>query len=254
MSVFEELYAINVNEKVEKKSNLSYLSWAWAWAEFKKRCPDANYEILMFDGKPYLYDENLGYLCMVTVTANGESHTMWLPVMDSANNAMKAIPYTIPTKYGEKSIQAATMFDINKTLMRCLVKCIGMFGLGLYIYAGEDLPEVPKLTDKVKQDALVQKAKDCKVTQKDLLTALGVSAMDKLTMEDFTFAMALLDNYANRTEFLKNLCESEEVPIDAVLTVTKAENAEQLSIRGIKNLMDINTWMIVKGKAQSLQK
>ncbi len=253
MSLFEELSSIDVGDKIEKKSNLSYLSWSWAWSEFKRHCPDATYRIEMFDNRPYLFDPDLGYLVMVTVTADNESHTMWLPVMDSGNNAMKNVPYAVATKYGEKSIAAATMFDINKTIMRCLVKCIAIFGLGLYVFAGEDLPEVPKLTDKTKQEALVQKAKDCKVTQKDLLTALGVSSMDKLTMEDFTFAMALLDNYTNRTEFLKNLCESEEVPIDAVLTVTKAESAEQLSVRGIKNLMDINTWTLVKGKAQALQ-
>ena len=117
MSLFEELSSIDVGDKIEKKSNLSYLSWSWAWSEFKRHCPDANYEIMMFDGRPYLYDENLGYLCMVTVTANGESHTMWLPVMDSGNNSMKGFPYTIPTKYGEMAVQAATMFDINKALM-----------------------------------------------------------------------------------------------------------------------------------------
>jgi len=142
-STFDTLSAINVNDKVEKKSNLTYLSWAWAWSETKKAFPDAAYEIISdpATGKPYFYDETLGYMVITEVTIKGETLEMWLPVMDGANKAMLATPYTYKTKYGEKSVEAATMFDINKTLMRCLVKNLAMFGLGLYIYAGEDLPE-----------------------------------------------------------------------------------------------------------------
>ena len=72
---------------------------------------------------------------------------MWLPVMDNKNKAMKLSPYNYQVwdsykkQYVEKSVAAATMFDVNKTIMRCLVKNLAMFGLGLYIYAGEDLPE-----------------------------------------------------------------------------------------------------------------
>lgn len=148
-SLFSELFVIDVNEHTEKKKSgngreLTYLSWAWAYAEFVKRCPDMTYEIRHWDGKPYLYDEDLGYMVETSVTANGETKTMWLPVMDGANKAMKNKPYTYETKFnGQKTVEAATMFDINTTIMRCLVKNFGMFGLGLYIYAGEDLPEVP---------------------------------------------------------------------------------------------------------------
>ena len=79
------------------------------------------------------------------VTIEDITHEMWLPVMDGANKAMKSKPYTYKTKYGEKSVEAATMFDINKTIMRCLTKNLAMFGLGIYIYAGEDLPEDAKV-------------------------------------------------------------------------------------------------------------
>ena len=142
-SVFESLNAINVNDKVEKKSNLTYLSWAWAWAEVKKVYPTATYNV-MFDPttqRPYFYDENLGYMVMTSVTIEGQTLEMWLPVMDGANQAMKKESYEYTTRYGVKTVDAATMFDINKTLMRCLTKNLAMFGLGLYIYAGEDLPE-----------------------------------------------------------------------------------------------------------------
>lgn len=150
-STFELLSAVNVNDKVEKKSNLTYLSWAWAWAEVKKACPDATYDVLSDPNtnKPYFFDENLGYMVMTEVTINGETLSMWLPVMDGANKAMTNKPYTYKGNAWEggrkvvvdKTVDAATMFDINKTLMRCLTKNLAMFGLGLYIYAGEDLPE-----------------------------------------------------------------------------------------------------------------
>ncbi len=149
-SVFETLSAINVNDKVEKKNNLTYLSWAWAWGEVKKCYPDAVYEVQCGDSDlPYVYDENLGYMCRTTVTIEGETLGMWLPVMDGSNKAMKEKPYEFQTRYGTKSVAGATMFDINKTLMRCLVKNLAMFGLGHYIYAGEDLPETESETPKV---------------------------------------------------------------------------------------------------------
>ena len=144
--VFAKLNSLNVNEKTEKKNGLTYLSWAWAWAEFVKVCPDAKYEIREFDGRPYLYDEKTGYMVFTSVTVGDDTKTMWLPVMDSKNKAMKDHPYKYVVRgfnnqQKELVCEAATMFDINKTIMRCLVKNIAMFGLGLYIYAGEDLPE-----------------------------------------------------------------------------------------------------------------
>lgn len=152
MSIFDELNAVNVNDHTEKKNGLTYLSWSWAWGELMKRHPEAVVSIREWDGKPYLYDENLGYLCEVSVTIGDETRTMWLPVMDGSNKAMKNHPYTIKTRYGEKTVEAATMFDINTTIMRCLVKCISLFGLGLYIYAGEDLPEEQTKEEESKEE------------------------------------------------------------------------------------------------------
>ena len=145
-NVFNELNKVNVNEHVEKKNTgkttLSYLSWSWAWAEVKKRYPNANYEIVKFEnGKPYTYDENTGYMVYTKVTIEDVTHEMWLPVMDSHNDAMLAQPYEVNTKYNTYTVPKCTMFDVNKTIMRCLTKNLAMFGLGLYIYAGEDLPE-----------------------------------------------------------------------------------------------------------------
>jgi hypothetical protein len=126
--LFDKLYGTDVNNRTEKKNGLTYLSWAWAWAEFKKACPDATYEIVKQEnGLPYAYDQNTGYMVYTRVTACGVTHEMWLPVMDYRNKALQ--------------VGQATMFDINKTIMRCLTKNLAMFGLGLYIYAGEDLPD-----------------------------------------------------------------------------------------------------------------
>jgi hypothetical protein len=135
-SVFERLSAINVNDHVEKKKDLTYLSWAWAWAVTKRECPDATYKLL-----PTEYDEVLGFMVNTEVTIEGETLPMWLPVMDGANKSMLKTSYTYATRFGDKTVESATTFDINKTLMRCLVKNLAMFGLGIYIYAGEDLPE-----------------------------------------------------------------------------------------------------------------
>ena len=134
-TTFEKLSAVNVNKYVEKKNNLTYLSWAFAWSETKKVCPDATYKINETE-----YDDALGFMCHTEVTIEGETLEMWLPVMDGANKSMKKGHYTYQTRYGEKQVAGATSFDINKTLMRCLVKNLAMFGMGIYIYAGEDMP------------------------------------------------------------------------------------------------------------------
>lgn len=167
MTVFENLFKVNVNGQVEKKNGLNYLSWVFAWAEVKKRYPEATYEVKQFGENqlPYVYDENTGYMVFTTVTIKGLTHEMWLPVMDSANKAMKNKPYTYDTRYKKGVVvEAATMFDINKTIMRCLAKNLAMFGLGLYIYAGEDLPESEAVNKNAKGQNPQQKTLSDKTT------------------------------------------------------------------------------------------
>jgi hypothetical protein len=125
MCKFEEIYSINVNDKTEKKGQLTYLSWAWAWAEFKKKYPKATYTVDKFDGTYCTGNDKIGWMMRTEVEADELCYEMWLPVMDMRNNA----------------ILSPKMTDVNKTIMRCLTKNLAMFGLGLYIYAGEDLPE-----------------------------------------------------------------------------------------------------------------
>ena len=124
---FNDLYAVNVNGHTEKKNNLTYLSWAWAWGEIKKKHPDATYTVYEnADGWNYHTD---GRTCWVKtgVTVNGIEHIEYLPVMDYKNKSI--------------SIENVTSFDVNKAIQRSLTKACARHGLGLYIYAGEDLPE-----------------------------------------------------------------------------------------------------------------
>lgn len=149
---FEELYNLDVRDKVEQKNGLNYLSWAYAWAEIKKIYPTAKYNIYKFGERqlPYVYDEKTGYMVFTDVTIEDVTHEMWLPVMDGANKTMLDHQYTYKTKSGEKTVEQATMFDINKTIMRCLTKNLAMFGLGLSLYQGEDLPTIATKEDAEK--------------------------------------------------------------------------------------------------------
>ena len=131
MSVFQTLNAINVQEHVEVKDTgrvkLSYLSWAWAWAEVKKAYPEAFYTI--YENKDGLFYHTDGRTAWVKtgVTIEGIEHIEYLPVMDNRNNSI--------------TLDKLTSFDVNKAIQRSLTKACARHGLGLYIYAGEDLPE-----------------------------------------------------------------------------------------------------------------
>ena len=144
---FTELNKINVQDKVEKKNGLSYLSWAWAWGEIKKRHPEANYKIYERDTEyglvNYFTD---GRTCWVKTGAivNDIEIIEMLPVMDFKN---RSIPY-----------ESVTSYDVNKTIQRSLTKAFARHGLGLYIFAGEDLPEeeakakvTPEQIEKIKE-------------------------------------------------------------------------------------------------------
>ena len=100
-SIFETLFSINVGNHIEKKNGLSYLSWPYAWAEVKKRFPDATYSVKLFgeNNLPYVYDENTGYMVFTNVTINNLTHDMWLPVMDNFNKSMKSVKYTYSSNY-----------------------------------------------------------------------------------------------------------------------------------------------------------
>lgn len=164
---FEELYNVNVSDRTYKKKDLTYLSWASAYSELMKKHPDATYDweefedvretiIKEYDDKgnvikeskstviqkvPYIQTE-AGLMVYAWVKVGDITHRMPLPVMDGANKSMKLEAYKYVTKYGDKEVEAASMFDVNKTLMRALTKCIAMHGVALYIYEKDDQPQV----------------------------------------------------------------------------------------------------------------
>jgi hypothetical protein len=124
MSTFTELAKINVNQHTEKKGNLTYLSWAWAVDQLLRQDDAATWEYRFHEGKPYV---QIGETCMVfcTVKAFGKERTAQLPVMD----------------YKNKAIVTPDAMEVNTAMQRCLAKAIALHGIGLYIYAGEDLPD-----------------------------------------------------------------------------------------------------------------
>ncbi len=136
---FARLSAINVSEHIEKKGGFSYLSWPFAVAQLRLADPSASWEVRRFNDLPYLGTE-IGFFVEVAVTVQGVTLSQIHPVLDGRN----------------RPIQAPTPFDINTSIQRCLVKAIALHGLGLYIYAGEDLPQIG--TDAANDPAAVPPA------------------------------------------------------------------------------------------------
>lgn len=124
--IWDTLSGLDVSEHAEKKGNFTYLSWSWAWAEFSKHYPDCEYEL----SDRVFPDGTMEVHCSMTVFTEGDGRSvkrnMWLPVTNNTN----------------KSIKNPDSFAVNTAKMRCLVKCLAMYGLGHYIYAGEDLPDI----------------------------------------------------------------------------------------------------------------
>lgn len=152
---FATLNAINVNDKTEKKNGLTYLSWAWAWGEVKKAFPDSTYTI--YENADGLFYHTDGKTCWVKtgVTVNGIEHIEYLPVMDFKN---KSIPAS-----------DVTSFDVNKAIQRSLTKAVARHGLGLYIYAGEDLPEDGPGKSAAPANGIIPPGPACEVCGKEIM-------------------------------------------------------------------------------------
>ncbi len=171
-----ELLKINVNDHVEKKNGLSYLSWAWAWAEVLKIDPTARYTVHEYDGLPLVYLKDGTGMVKVSVEIKGDIKTCLLPVLDHRN----------------KPIENPNSFAVNTSIMRCLAKCIALHGLGLYIYAGEDLPEA----EREEMDAEID-AKLSAATSVDALTILFKS-LPESTRQNY------IDKFAIRKKEITN--------------------------------------------------
>ena len=203
--IWNVLSQIDVSKHVEKKNGLSYLSWAYAWGVLMEEFPHAEYSF----SQPELHPDGTDTIhCDVMI---GHCHrAMWLPVMDGSNKSMKKTPYSYSSRYGDKTVEAATTFDINKTIMRCLVKNLAMFGLGIYIYAGEDLPEgesnykteAPKKIVPAVGDGLVDLKKgtenwDAVVKYVTTNKALGIEKIGAQLVRKYKISPAIKKEIAN---------------------------------------------------------
>ena len=176
MSPFEILNGVDVSGHTEKKGNLTYLSWAWAWGELKKRYPMSYYTVYeAANGNPYHTDGKTCWVKTGVTLVDGETsleHIEYLPVMDARN-------HSIP-------LADVDSFAVNKTIQRSLTKAIARHGLGLYIYAGEDLPEDAEPAQKAgilvnQSTAIPIYCEDCKapITAHGNRTAQQMAAASK---------------------------------------------------------------------------
>jgi hypothetical protein len=172
-SVWATLSSIDCSDKVEQKGKLTYLSWAWAWQTLMENYPDSTYEY----SEPCSISNDTVEV-HVSVTVQGVTHSMWLPVMDNRN----------------KAIVNPTTRDISDARMRCLVKCIAMFGLGIYIYAGEDLPETTKTMEVSPEQAAEIKAllEESGADVKQFLTYFKTDTVDHMLAMHHSRAVAAL--------------------------------------------------------------
>ena len=223
-TTFEELLNLDITSKVETKGKgkqaQKYLSWTYAWEKIKTTFPDANYKVLCnVDGMPYFTDD-FGVMIRTEVTVNDETLSMWLPVLDGANKALKREAYTYKVKkyegtypnakfngnYEDKEVVAASMFDINTATMRCLVKNFAMFGLGLNLYMGEEFQE--KITINLAQNSEIMKL--IQDNNLDLLEFCNIYSMQKpmeLHSANFNQAIEFIEGAINAkksiAEFMK---------------------------------------------------
>lgn len=195
--VWQTLYSINVSQHIEKKGNLSYLSWTWAYQALMEEFPQAQYEI---DDRTYP-DGSMEVHCTITIEDRGETlkRFMWLPVMDHKN----------------KAIKNPDARQISDARMRCLVKCISMLGLGSYIYAGEDIPraEQEALSRPISDDQVETLAEMIKATATDIdkfLAFYDIGHIEELKGNMYEQAHAMLRRKLEEAE--RSAAQIEAIP------------------------------------------
>lgn len=170
---FAELAVIDVSKHVEKKGRFSYLSWSWAVDQLLKKYPDATWQVIRFDGLPYMKTE-VGYFVEVEVTVNNITRSQIHPVLDNYN----------------KPIAKPTSFQINTSIQRCLAKAIALHGLGLYIYSGEDIPHDDEPKQAAKQLDNVPKqeqARQAEVANEQRIKAIHVQIRELSEVYNMSF-------------------------------------------------------------------
>jgi len=213
----EQLLARNVNEHTEKKVNLTYLSWAWAWAEALKADPTATFTVQTFDEcgpngakrtVPYM-GINGSAMVFVSVTMFGKPMVCQLPVMDHRN----------------KAIQDPDAFQVNTAIMRCMTKALGLHGLGLYIYAGEDLPEEGEVGRKGPAPVVSPRGgigEDLPNEIKEFLQDMGNSVTELVKNGKAVEALAMIDEQKLEADQKVYLSNQLDAPTRSALKKAKA--------------------------------
>lgn len=186
-NTFSALYAIDCSRHIEKKNGFSFLSWPFAVAELRNHCPDAVWEVKRFQNDEPFMMTSCGYFVEVAVTVNGITLSQIHPVLDYRNNPVKQ----------------PNAFDINTAIQRCLVKAIALHGLGLSIYAGEDVPPETKPSGKSQADKPVSKAQLSEIQTlikrsgadvNALCQYFGVEALQEIKQSRFKAVKQALEN------------------------------------------------------------
>jgi hypothetical protein len=205
-----ELLKLNVNDHIEKKNGLSYLSWAWAWAEALKADPAATFEVKTFDGKPYM-EINGTAMTWVTVTLFGKPMTCFLPVMNSSNQPISIEGRRFKDKYGNEKVEKIDSFNVNTAIMRCMTKGLAMHGLGLYIYAGEDLPE-----DSQKEEATPVAIKAVNPERNTIAEVEVNTGNADANAALFAESMILYTNHCKEAKDLNSYWKSNQTQLDSL--------------------------------------
>lgn len=214
MSIFKQLSEINVNEHVETKGRFKYLSWTWAVSELRKASPTATWEVIKFNGLPYC-ETKTGYFVEVAVTVDGITLSQIHPVLDNNN----------------KTIPVPSAFQINTSIQRCLVKAIALHGLGLYIYAGEDLPDVEKESTETTVSPFI--TVDLPASPYDPLDEESIKFIEELAVEITELHKSgLIDEAFNKTS---NLLNQEKLHLSSLLD-SKVRSALKAHKATLQNL------------------
>lgn len=216
-TTFSKLAALDCKEHTEKKGGFTYLSWPWAVRKLRETAPNATWEVRRFDGLPYL-STDCGYFVEVAVTVDGITLSQIHPVLDGRNQPIKA----------------PNAFHINTSIQRCLVKAIALHGLGLYIYAGEDLPNPEDAAEEPKPNQAYEKPNTPTQQNKD--------AFDELKPDVQTFLRDLAAK-----------CEARFKAGEELHAWLELQNLEDVEKMGLWSLLDSKIRSAIKRQRQEYQ-
>jgi len=192
-TVFETLSIIDVRNITASKQGQNYISWSDCWNGIKKEYPLAKYDVLENnEGLPY-FESTMGIFVKVEVTIENETQKMIMPVLDSINKAMKTEQYSYTTKKGERTVNACTSFDINTSIMRCVVKCCALFGFGLNVYRGQDLANLEVIDSSQISEISNLIAKN-NLMLGDLNKVFGINKLSELASFNYESALKWIED------------------------------------------------------------